>query len=617
MLRLVFDNLKACGRKLILADLVAKAVAFVLLTPLVGLLFRGFIAASGRTVLADTDIGLFLLHPIGMLAAVVLSSLAIAIFGIELGILITLSLATHLGRRISVRDSLQFVATRGAVGIIRLSLRVVLELVLCGLPFLAVGGGIFWIFLTDHDINFYLTTKPPKFFITVCCIGVVLACMAGVLIWRIANYIFATQILLFEKADPALARSLSSQRAVGHRWTFCKWLFSWAAINFGLGCLLTFVIGLVGKSIILWAGSNLVALAAAVGLAVGLVAIGNLLANSFANATLGSLLALTYAKHALPASTEPSLPAASGDGTPPFKLTRTRLVAGLVIGVLVAALFGGSVLRSFRLNDDVVITAHRGGATAAPENTMAAVESAIKLKADWVEIDVQESQDGVVLVVHDSDLKKIANNPSKIWEATATELQSVDIGSYFGSEFSDQRIPTLTEVLLRCKGHIKVNIELKYYGHDQDLEAKVVKLVEETGMQDDVVIMSLKQKGLDRIKKLRPDWTCGLLTAVASGDLTKADADFLAVNTTLATKPFIELAHRRGKDVAVWTLNDAISISRMLSRGADNIITDDVALVHRVLKTRTEMTPIDRLMLELAVFFGVDGTSQQWTSDDA
>ena len=138
------------------------------------------------------------------------------------------------------------------------------------------------------------------------------------------------------------------------------------------------------------------------------------------------------------------------------------------------------------------ITAHRGGAGVAPENTLAAIRQAIAAGADWIEIDVQESQDGVVVVVHDSDLARVGNNPVKIWAATADELRSVYIGSHFDPAFSDERVPTLEEVLQTCKGKAGVNIELKYYGHDQDLENRVIELVERFQMETEIVVMSLE-----------------------------------------------------------------------------------------------------------------------------
>jgi glycerophosphoryl diester phosphodiesterase len=94
-----------------------------------------------------------------------------------------------------------------------------------------------------------------------------------------------------------------------------------------------------------------------------------------------------------------------------------------------------------------------------------------------------------------------------------------------------------------------------------------------------------------------------LLTAVAVGDLTRAEADFLAVSAKLATRAFIGSVHRNGRDVSVWTVNDRIAMSTMISRSADNLITDHLDLARSVLAERAEMSPVERILIELAFLF--------------
>ena len=171
-----------------------------------------------------------------------------------------------------------------------------------------------------------------------------------------------------------------------------------------------------------------------------------------------------------------------------------------------------------------------GSSAAAPENTMAAVRQALVDRADWVEIDVQETADGHVVLFHDSDFMKLAGVDLKIWDATLADLKDIDVGSWFGPDFKDERVPTLDEVLKECKGKAGVNIELKYYGHDEQLEQRVAEIVEANGMQDHVVFMSLKQDAVKKMKSLRPQWKVGLLMSVSAGDLKNIHADFLAVN---------------------------------------------------------------------------------------
>ena len=185
------------------------------------------------------------------------------------------------------------------------------------------------------------------------------------------------------------------------------------------------------------------------------------------------------------------------------------------------------------------------------------------------------------------------------------DLEDIDIGSWFGPEFKRERVPTLAAALKECKGRACLCIELKYYGHDVDLEKRVADIVDSQGMASEVVVMSLKLDAVKKMKALRPEWTVGFLMSVATGNLKSIEADFLAVNASFADRPFINSAQRNGKDVCVWTVNDAITMSSMIGKGVDGLITDVPALARSVLMQRANMTVAERLMIELAEVFGI------------
>ena len=134
-------------------------------------------------------------------------------------------------------------------------------------------------------------------------------------------------------------------------------------------------------------------------------------------------------------------------------------------------------------------------------------------------------------------------------------------------------------------------------------------------MASDVLIMSLKQAAVEKVHELRPDWTIGLLTAVAVGDLTRSNVDFLAVNTGLATRSFVRSAHDSGKQVFVWTVNDPAMMSTVIDRGVDSIITDKPALARSVLEQRKELSSIQRLMIQAASLLGASPPQNQSIDD--
>jgi glycerophosphoryl diester phosphodiesterase len=224
--------------------------------------------------------------------------------------------------------------------------------------------------------------------------------------------------------------------------------------------------------------------------------------------------------------------------------------------------------------------------------------------ADYVELDVQESADGEVMVVHDSDLMKLGGGPKKIWEMTAAEVRSFDIGSFKGPQFAGERVPTLAEALAVCKGKARVVIELKSYGHDERLQERVAAIVEAAGMADHCIYMSLDHTMIGRMKRLRPSWRCGILVAKAVGDLASLKADFLAVEARVARGPLVRRAHRAGTDIYVWTVNDPAWMLAAMSRGVDGLITDVPDVARHVVERRAELTDGQRVLVALLVRLG-------------
>jgi glycerophosphoryl diester phosphodiesterase len=288
-----------------------------------------------------------------------------------------------------------------------------------------------------------------------------------------------------------------------------------------------------------------------------------------------------------------------------FEVSWAMLIGALALAVMLASELAYVLMKDTWTDRSVLVFAHRGASASRPENTLTSFRRAEEEYADFVELDVQESADGVVLVAHDRDLMKVARSPLQIWSSPAQQLREVDIGSYFSAEFKDERVPTLAEALKVCKGVCRMNIELKDYGKSQHLEKRVVELVETAGMQNDIVTMSLNHRMVENMKRLRPNWTAGLLAAKAIGEPSRLPFDFLAVESRMATRAFIRTAHAAHKPVYVWTVNDPQRMVRMIGLGADGLITDRPALAREVLARYTQMTQAERLLLFAMTQLGV------------
>ncbi len=590
-------DFKRTWPQLLLLSLATRVAVTLFLLPGVALLLRFFLGRSDRAALSDQEILFFFLTPVGLTALVLVGGIWIGVALLEQAGLMTIGFGAIEDRRITWIDSLMYVA-RKLHNILLLGGHILVRVLIIAVPILALAGGVYWIFLRDHDINYYLTNRPPEFLWVAGFAALLIALLAFLLARMVLSWMLALPAVLFERRGPIDALGDSREATIGHRWTFFWWIVAWFAAGVLASSLVTWIISWVGR-LVVPATSESVALVAFTIASVGLISIlANLLVSFLAAVLFALIIVRLYKRYSRPgARDEPVAAAGSLAERAVVRIPSKGVLWGGAAGLAAAGLVAVALVYSIRIEDATQITAHRGAAGARPENTLASVMKAIEDGADFVEIDVQETADGEVVVFHDSDFMKVAGRALKLWEARAEDLAAIDVGSWFDPPYSGERVPTLEQVLLACKGRAKVNIELKYYGHDQDLERKVVEIVERTGMTPNVVLMSLKYDKVQKVKSLRPNWTYGLLTSVNLDNAVKLDVDFLAVNVAVATRRFIRRAHRNEKEVYVWTVNDPFQMSAMMSHGVDGIITDEPALAKRVLEIRSQMNPVQRLLV--------------------
>lgn len=272
--------------------------------------------------------------------------------------------------------------------------------------------------------------------------------------------------------------------------------------------------------------------------------------------------------------------------------------------ILAAAVVLSAVLNLLYINHDfglesinvelfrnAQVAAHRGASSEAPENTLAAVGQAIAKRADYAEIDVQETKDGVVILLHDSNLKRTTGVDAEVSDWDYKKIRQLDAGSWFSEEYKGEMIPTLAEILETAKGKIKLNIEIKLNGTERNLVHSVVRLIEVYDMTEDCVITSFQASALKEVKKLNPDIRTGYILKVAYGDFSGLDfADALSVNYSFATSILVNDAHDAGKEVYVWTVNSREKIINMISNGVDMVITDHPAFARETI-TSYEVNP--------------------------
>jgi glycerophosphoryl diester phosphodiesterase len=591
-------------KSLALTDVGYKVVAFALLTPLTVLLFRWLVFSDHNKVVADADIlRFFVTTRVGLVALVVVGAIFLAISALELACLMAIGLAAAKGTRLSPKHAVVFGATH-APNVLRLTVNVVVRLLAGLLPFLVLLGLVYWLLLSRHDINYYLAERPTEFWAAAGIATVIGAVLAAALVWTVARWIFALPLVLFEEVSPRRALRESASRSVGDRSLIVVVVAVWGVAVLALVSAATSLPEVIGRA----AAPHLAGSLALLLLFIAVLAVvvsAFTLAVSVASASLLALL-LTRLYLRLGEARAPRLretPAWVHPGAPVVVPPRVRVG---VAAIAALAVIGVALLNlgMSRRNQPVAVIAHRGASLAAPQNTLTAFRLAIEQGADFIELDVQESADGEVLVVHDSDLMNVAGLPMEIWNTPAATLRSVDIGSHAGPQFAGERVPTLAEALALCRGKVRVVVELKSYGHNRQLEEKVTAIVEAAGMENECIFMSMDHTTAWKMKHLRPEWRVGVLVAKAFGDVRTLGADFLAVEARMATPRFVRRAHRAGQDVYVWTVNDPAWMLTAMSRGVDGLITDRPDLARLVVARRAGLTDSQRVLVALLIRAG-------------
>lgn len=264
-------------------------------------------------------------------------------------------------------------------------------------------------------------------------------------------------------------------------------------------------------------------------------------------------------------------------------LTGALLAVSIVLSsVYIYGLSTGRYSLNVEGNGNIEVTAHRGASQYYPENTMAAFRGAFMQGADVVELDVRETRDGQLVVLHDDNVKRVTGVDRDIWAMTYDEVKELDAGSSFSEKYAGERIPLLSDVVRfgRFSG-IKLNIEVKPTRHgDDDIVLKTVSTVKQYGMQNSVVISSMDYTVLSETKKADPDLKTAYITSIAYGDLSKfPDADAFSIEASSVTRNLVHYVHKGGGELYAWTVNDETRAEDMIADGVDSIITDDVPKV--------------------------------------
>lgn len=226
----------------------------------------------------------------------------------------------------------------------------------------------------------------------------------------------------------------------------------------------------------------------------------------------------------------------------------------------------------------MLVIAHRGASGHAPENTMAAFRKAVALGATFLETDLQLSRDARFVAIHDATVNRTTNGQGAVHDLTLAELRQLDAGSWFGSEFSGERIPTLEEILQFSKRNdVVFYLELKP-GGSWGGEHALIGALRESGEIARAVVISFDASVVLNLRKIEPTVMTGLLyDGQIENPLAKAvevGARQLVARGDLVTPALLSEARKKDLQVVCWTVNHPAHMRMLMAAGVAGIMSD-------------------------------------------
>lgn len=232
---------------------------------------------------------------------------------------------------------------------------------------------------------------------------------------------------------------------------------------------------------------------------------------------------------------------------------------------------------------------HRGAAGLSPENTFASFNTAIEHGMEYIELDIHMTKDGHLVVIHDDTINRTTNGKGRIRDFSIKELTTFEAGSWFHSDYSSERVPTLNEVLNRYNGKIGFLIELKkpslYPGMEEKL-AEELKSLELTDINK-IIVQSFDRNSMKKFHSLLPNIPIGVLIknrgiGISARTLIEISkyASYVNPKKTMVNRRVVKKIHSLGLKTMVWTVRSKKEADKFKRLGVDGIISDFPSLLH-------------------------------------
>ena len=580
-------RLTAHWKPLILFEILWKLVTLLVIAPACAGLIQLAIHLAKLKYLTTSNLLQFLRSPWTILLLAVLLLLAALYTLFEIAAVCTCSrqsrfqkVRTTLGRM--VRSGLQSVLHffRGGGPFLVLHL-----LVLIPLMQFSATSGIFTAMGIPDFLAYYMTKK--EFLLPIYVAAIILCCLLSI------RWVFSSVLFTQNQCSYRSARATSVQLVRGRFWQTFFSVLVWNCCYFAALLVFLCMITVVVLMVIRATGSNDLIMSQAMRILKLLIQIVLWSFSFFATPICMAHLTALLEKRCvqMPEVVLPE-PVPLSRSAKPFRRSTAVLtaccftVAALGLNLsYVYSVFTGKANFRLALFQNPTVMAHRGLSADAPENTLYAFSDAILVGADFIELDVQQTRDGVLVVMHDSNLKRTTGVNKDIWDVDYADIQNLDAGSWFDPAYANARIPTLEETLQFVDKRAKLNIEIKPTKHGSDtLEQDVAELITRYQYTDACYVTSFSYGSLKKVKEANPEIRTGYLMSVAYGQFYSLKyADAFSLNKVFVTSQVVNAAHQQGKQIFAWTVNGMSEVRSLCNLHVDSIITDDPVMVQNVI----------------------------------
>lgn len=596
-LQFVLHLLKLNAGTLLIFEILYKFTLAAVFRPLISGLIRLSMHLQGLSYLSDENFSTFVKSPVTwiFLLIVILGMAAFTLF--DICCIINCFHASYWKQKIplialmrkSFQASLRLV-TRGRV------VMVLYLLIILPATHLAYVSG----YMTTYDIPDFIR----EYIFSHVWLALAYVAFWVYIGWRSFHWLYSLHYFCLEKKNFKIARKCSFRLIDGHFWMDLAIMGGWTAalvgIYYGILALGAFLVTRINGALQNWDMFCSLSLS---GVSVLLDVVGAIFyCFNLPLIFLGISILFYYYKRK---RGEPIAPAFE-DLDNAYRIMETRWAKKLyrhrkrVIALSMLVVLGINFfyhvadqkgIVKFGLSHKVEVTAHRGFSANYPENTIPAFKGAMEIGVDWIELDVQETADGEIIVMHDSNLKRTTGVDRNIWQVTYDEIKDLDNGSWFDPTFKEVTIPTLEEVLKVTRGRVRLNIEIKPTGHEKELEQRVVELVEKYHIAESCLISSMKYDTLVKIKQLNKEIQTVYITSLSYGNFNSLEyADGYSVESRMLSESFVRKAHQNGKKVYVWTVNTENRLGQVISMGVDNVITDQPVMAEKLIYEKSHST---------------------------